>query len=552
MRRVAPFRLSLALLLLTASFSAAVHAEGVEVQRFHPAGSLQSGYLTVFQGSTDLPKHWETSLWFQYGHQPLVLETDQGSSPVIDGQLVAHSFTSVSPIHWIRLSLDLPVILYQGGDHEEAVGLTEGDLSSAGLGDIRIVPAFSFYDGRRGDEPWEQYAGVAIGVAIPVILPTGNTDRFQGESFRAEPRLTFDFATPSGWGVGVNFGALLRQESELANLNVSHMLSYGLAGRIPFSPDLLSLIVELDGNLTLGSDELSSEETPMEALAGLALELDDWVVGAGGGIGLSDGYSTPAFRTFLSVGYSPLVPPPPPEVDTDGDGYLDPVDDCPLEPEDFDGFEDEDGCPDLDHDRDGILEPVDLCPNDPEDFDGFEDEDGCPDPDNDQDGFLDPDDSCPNEPETVNGYQDDDGCPDERPIVVTPTHIEITEKIYFDYDSDVIQERSYDILDAVAATIIEHELFKTIQVEGHTDNQGTDAYNLELSQRRAAAVVEALVARGVGRDRLVPVGFGESRLVDEREIEEAHEANRRVEFLILERVEEAPEEVAPDSMPSPE
>src|SRR5215813_3660857 len=82
--------------------------------------------------------------------------------------------------------------------------------------------------------------------------------------------------------------------------------------------------------------------------------------------------------------------------DRDGDGkYADP---CPTEPEDKDGFQDDDGCPDPDNDRDGIPDPNDKCPTEPEDKDGFEDEDGCPDKDNDKDGVLDAADKCPNEP----------------------------------------------------------------------------------------------------------------------------------------------------------
>src|SRR5438105_2382562 len=65
-------------------------------------------------------------------------------------------------------------------------------------------------------------------------------------------------------------------------------------------------------------------------------------------------------------------PPKPKELDTDGDGILDKVDKCPLEPEDKDGFEDEDGCPDPDNDQDGILDKADKCPMEPEDKDGFE------------------------------------------------------------------------------------------------------------------------------------------------------------------------------------
>jgi OOP family OmpA-OmpF porin len=124
--------------------------------------------------------------------------------------------------------------------------------------------------------------------------------------------------------------------------------------------------------------------------------------------------------------------------DRDGDGIPDPLDKCPDAPEDFDGFQDADGCPDPDNDQDGILDiddkcpndpgpppsgcptaavgdrdgddiydPLDKCPDDPEDFDGFQDSDGCPDPDNDNDGVLDVDDACPNVPGPASNH----GCP---------------------------------------------------------------------------------------------------------------------------------------------
>ncbi len=128
--------------------------------------------------------------------------------------------------------------------------------------------------------------------------------------------------------------------------------------------------------------------------------------------------------------------------DRDHDGIPNKVDKCPDQPEDLDGFEDQDGCPDLDDDKDGIPDASDRCPREAEDMDGFQDEDGCPDPDNDHDGVPDekdkcpmdaqgPDgkdgcpnldadndgvpnisDKCPNDPEDKDGFEDEDGCPD--------------------------------------------------------------------------------------------------------------------------------------------
>ena len=65
-----------------------------------------------------------------------------------------------------------------------------------------------------------------------------------------------------------------------------------------------------------------------------------------------------------------------------------------------------------DTDKDGLVDERDKCPTEPEDFDDFEDTDGCPDPDNDGDGILDVDDVCPEDAENKNGVEDEDGCPD--------------------------------------------------------------------------------------------------------------------------------------------
>ncbi|MEM9192643.1 MAG: OmpA family protein [Myxococcota bacterium] len=227
------------------------------------------------------------------------------------------------------------------------------------------------------------------------------------------------------------------------------------------------------------------------------------------------------------------------EGDRDGDGILDDVDECPDDPEDRDGFQDEDGCPDPDNDQDGILDVDDLCPNDPEDIDNFEDANGCPDPDNDQDRILDVDDSCPNDPETYNGFEDEDGCPDRGSVVIEENQIVILEKIYFETDSAVIVPRSFSIIDAVAATLNGNPQIALIEVQGHADERSSDSYNIRLTRDRAAAVVEALVQRGVLRDRLRSAGYGERCPVDPRHNAEAWERNRRVEFKII-RTEDGP------------
>ena len=219
--------------------------------------------------------------------------------------------------------------------------------------------------------------------------------------------------------------------------------------------------------------------------------------------------------------------------DRDGDGIPDSKDKCPNDPEDRDGFQDADGCPDPDNDRDGIPDKKDQCPNDPEDRDGFQDADGCPDPDNDRDGIPDLSDKCPNQPETFNGYQDADGCPDKGNVIIQGNDILILQKVLFKTGSAEILPESNAILDAVGTTVLHHPEFILIEVQGHADERSSDEYNLRLTKERAHSVVEALVQRGVTRDRIRSQGYGEYCPLDEGHNEAAWEKNRRVEFKVV-------------------
>jgi len=137
-----------------------------------------------------------------------------------------------------------------------------------------------------------------------------------------------------------------------------------------------------------------------------------------------------------------------------------------------------------DTDGDGILNNVDKCPDQPEDFDEFEDADGCPDPDNDQDGIPDVDDKCPLEPETINEVDDEDGCPDFKFVKVEGSEIVLNQKIHFETGSDVITPESFPILNEIASILAANSNWK-IAIEGHTDNVGKATSNIKLSQSRA-------------------------------------------------------------------
>jgi outer membrane protein OmpA-like peptidoglycan-associated protein len=225
-----------------------------------------------------------------------------------------------------------------------------------------------------------------------------------------------------------------------ASIVSSASLPFGLGAAYALSEGKFDVVGELYGAVPTDQDA----PMPIEALVALKMYLAKnsfLSLGVGRGL-LRERAGNPNARAFVGIIFEPNVgdrdadgkkddvdrcPDEPedyddfededgcPEPDNDFDSILDIDDLCPLEPEDRDGDEDEDGCPEnSDHDRDGdrIIDREDQCPDDPEDYDGFQDKDGCPDPDNDKDGILDIDDLCPEKPEDHDGFDDRDGCPD--------------------------------------------------------------------------------------------------------------------------------------------
>jgi outer membrane protein OmpA-like peptidoglycan-associated protein len=258
----------------------------------------------------------------------------------------------------------------------------------------------------------------------------------------------------------------------------------------------------------------------------------------------------------------PVVVPKP--GDRDGDGFKDPDDKCPDVPENFNGFQDDDGCPDdPDSDGDGIADSRDSCPTLPEDKDGYLDDDGCPDPDNDGDGILDKVDKCPDQAEDPDGYEDGDGCPEDdndkdgvvdledmcpldpgpkdgnpkgcpkKPsiVVVTTSQIKITQQIHFEFNKATIKADSFPILNAVAQVLKENPDI-TLEIGGHTDNIGGDGYNDKLSQERAESVRKYLIDKGgISGSRLTAKGYGQRKPIDTNANEAGRAKNRRVEFM---------------------
>lgn len=187
---------------------------------------------------------------------------------------------------------------------------------------------------------------------------------------------------------------------------------------------------------------------------------------------------------------------------------------------------------------------LDNCPEEAEDFDGYQDDDGCPDPDNDRDGLCDPwveakgmltnfahvckgVDLCPEQAETLNEYKDDDGCPDEVPQ--PPKKVFVLEGVNFESGKATITQDSYVSLMKVV-DIMETFAETTFEIVGHTDNVGIKEKNMQLSADRAAAVKNFLVEKGIAESRMVTSGKGDTQPVASNKTPEGRAQNRRIEF----------------------
>ena len=429
---------------------------GLDTHLFRPAMDSK-GFYTV--NGSEVLGHQDISfgLVIDYGRNLLRVVDQQQKSP----QLINHSFQGTAQFNYglfnrLVLGLDLPVNLMAG---DEQVN--------------KLTPPTALFPGQWGATPLDSQtlgfaafhaklritridSGIGLAVAAQVGVPLTDAPLNAGADpsvwywpmFIVEKRI----GSRDQFRVAVNVGYRGHAASStVLTLNGGNnnpvtwkdgsRVTYG--GAVSFRVlEPLDLVAETYGTY-LTSDADSSLRMSNEVVGGIKLfvERNSYLM-LGAGPRYTNGFEAADIRGFVGFIFEPSIG------DRDGDGIKDDLDKCPDEPEDKDGFKDEDGCPDPDndndgildiHDRcinvpedrdgdedwdgcpenrdgdrdgDGILDSKDKCPDDPEDRDGFEDSDGCPDPDNDKDGIPDKADKCPNDPEDKDGFEDSDGCPD--------------------------------------------------------------------------------------------------------------------------------------------
>lgn len=382
------------------------------IQRFGAAPGPRN-FLTTRTVRTDGEHAFSIGAMGSFAYEPLVIqlsgqvcqERNDCNTRAVQALGAVDLMPTYTPIPQIQLGLRIPLTyVYGQGMTVEGLPQRNRDLGIDGIdsfavSDPELEAKFRFYG--TLDTP------VAVGAAIFGTAPLGKAmakDNFIGsDSFTGGGRLIFD-AKFSIMQVALNAGYRYQKSAQI----VSELGSEGFVGLAAGAQLAPTIRILADAFAT---SQFGSDAGTNTAEVGIAAQfsplMSPWAVTLGGGPGLIRGaIGVPVVRGYLGVSYTHE------SRDEDNDGIVGAADLCPASPEDFDGFEDEDGCPDIDNDGDAIPDAADKCPNDPEDLDNFEDLDGCPDYDNDKDGIPDEQDRCPNEPESLNGFDDEDGCPD--------------------------------------------------------------------------------------------------------------------------------------------
>ncbi|MCP4676006.1 MAG: OmpA family protein [Deltaproteobacteria bacterium] len=562
--------------------------EGMAVRLFRPAVDTKGHFTT--DGSNVLPHlNWSIGMTLDFGFNHWIAVEQEGEffdKTLMDKAINAKLIANLGLINMFVVGLQLPIGVSGGtafaGENMQGERVDEEWSTKGAFGDIGIHAKAAWLKSSRYP--------IGLGTIIQYEFGSGQSELLLGEpgnSGTLSGKMIVD-SEPARWyrvalNVGGRYSFGAQDENWLSDefildddyflFKYGMLLNAGLGQSFNLWRDVIDFVVEVYGN-QLGSEFGNMKYLSVEANAGFKIYVDGHsylMAGAAAGLPISDteskyGFQNAQWRMFLGIAFEPSIGDKDrdgvpddidqcldekedwdgfedtdgcPDPDNDKDGILDVDDDCPLIPEDRDGDEDEDGCPEHeevpelnDRDKDGILDEEDECPDDPEDRDGFEDADGCPDPDNDRDGFPDVNDECPTASEVLNGFEDEDGCPDEGEALVTVTddQFQLLEGIRFKSAShEIVGQKSFEILDAVAAVLRANPDLR-VRIEGHTDSRGRRRYNIDLSKRRAKSVKKYLVENDIDASRLEPKGYGPDQPIDTNETEEGRHINRRVMF----------------------
>jgi outer membrane protein OmpA-like peptidoglycan-associated protein len=525
-------------------------ARGIDLVPIKLTPLMNSG-LTLDSAELDPAKSWQLMALLDFNVGILSLKLgDQRLGDLLPFRAELHLMGAYQLHPRIEVAADLPITFAQVGHFNLLTdqGFPQDNPRVAGLGAPRIFGRFQLL--KQSELPI-----VGLAAILELRIPIGDQFSFLSDrGFVFAPRLAIERSFGPLRILG-NLGWRLRTAvGQYLNLYLGQEFTIG-GGVILALPDLWKfrdnqLIGEL--NLATAAEapftfrDAESLKTPFELMVGVRTHVTEhWRAQFSIGKGLgANGYGRETIRFSIGLTYESL-----PEPDADGDGVPDRVDRCPEQA----GTKALEGCPEPttpelvgtpDRDHDGVPDNVDLCPDKP----GPVQLDGCPDRDGDQ--IPDISDKCPDKP----GPPALEGCPppeEEEDVVLESERIKINNQILFDFGSDRIAAQSLPLLNDVAKVLGEHREVGPVMIEGHTDNVGPRALNIELSRRRAHAVETYLIGRGVDRKRLRSEGYGFDRPLVPNDNPLNRARNRRTEFKLLEEVETVPPHVKEIIPPHP-
>jgi len=341
--------------------SAMVSSE-FSVQRFDPAPGPRNFFVTRTARS-DGQKTWSAGLVLDYASRPFTIQTcnvqQSCSDPnsytdlrIVESMVTGHLMGSFTPVPQLQLGLSIPVAYMSGqGLDRSTFSNVPGGTKAFALSDPMLEGKYRFLG--RVDSP------LAAAIGAFVTAPTGSAmakDKYLGDrSVTAGLRGIADMQLRA-FSLAGNVIGVLREPGVVGDAKVGSELRGSLAAGYQVSP-IFKVVLE-----TFGNSRLQFKDNGTSALEGLfgaqVTPMGMPVMFTGGvGTGLIRGIGAPNFRGFLGAVFVNE------NRDRDGDGISDEKDQCPTAAEDFDGFEDSDGCPDLDNDGDGIPDVNDKCPN---------------------------------------------------------------------------------------------------------------------------------------------------------------------------------------------
>jgi outer membrane protein OmpA-like peptidoglycan-associated protein len=496
MPRLAP-ALALSLIPVTAS------AQAIAIDEFRPAIDAH-GYLTL--NASQVLDHGEMSFGLgslQWGHKLLSFENGPATYSVdnmVSATLVGALGLRLGKVP-LELGVALPFTIVDGSRGPDALGDPSDPnddklyhLAGQGVGDL----------GLHVKTRVARLGRVGIGAIASVFVPTGTSrDPFLGEAATTPQLVGVADAALGRLRLALNGGIRVRRTTTfmdmgstsgapatMGSITTSTALPVGVGAAFGLVPERVEVIGEIFGAIPIGAHR---GYQPLEALGGVKVYLaKSSYLSIGAGRGLVPGQAgNPDFRGVIGIVFEPkpakrLVASVPDDM----------IAEAPPPAQAEDGFADRDN-----------------------------------------DGIADGDDKCPDEPETYNWVDDQDGCPDvDRKLVIEKESELVTLRpIEFEFDKAVLRPSALPILAAVVKALEDNPDLTLIEVQGHTDEQGNDAYNLDLSERRAATVMAHLIERGITASRLTSHGYGEMQPIDTRHTQAAYTLNRRVAFIIRDR-----------------